>query len=63
MEYTPWNIHTALLGFVLLWLYHEFLFGDVILVVVTHNLHDYFTGTGAITWLPRYQKNNPEDYG
>ena len=29
----------------------------------THILQGYFTGTGAITWLPQCQWSNPEKYG
>ena len=28
----------------------------------THILQGYFTGTGAITWLPQCQWSNPEGY-
>ena len=31
--------------------------------LMTHILQDYFTGTGAIVWLPQCQWNNPEGYG
>ena len=30
---------------------------------MTHNLQGYFTGTGAIMWLPQCQWRNPEGYG
>ena len=29
----------------------------------THILQGYFTGTGAIKWLPQCQWSNPEEYG
>ena len=29
----------------------------------THNLQGYFTGTGAIIWLPQCQRSIPEQYG
>ena len=29
----------------------------------SHIRHDYFTGTGAIVWLPQCQWSNPEGYG
>ena len=28
-----------------------------------HILQDYFTGTGAIIWLPQCYWSNPEEYG
>ena len=33
------------------------------LVNLTHILQGYFTGTGAIIWLPQCQWSNPEDKG
>ena len=35
----------------------------LVLADITHILQGYFTGTGAIIWLPQYQWSNPEEYG
>ena len=56
------DIHMVLLCFVLLWLYHELWWVDLC-GLFTHILQGYFTGTGAIIWLPQCQWSNPEGYG
>ena len=33
------------------------------MVDFTHILQGYFTGTGAIIWLPQCKWSNPEEYG
>ena len=38
-------------------------FGPDRQVSFTHILQGYFTGTGAIIWLPQCQWSNPEEYG
>ena len=54
-QYISQNMYTVVLCFALLWLYHQFL--------RMHILQGYFTGTGAIIWLPQCQWSNPEGYG
>ena len=49
--YNPRNMHTVWLCYC--WVMVEF----------TLILQDYFTGTGAILWLPQCQWSNPEQYG
>ena len=60
-QYIPWNMHTVLLCFVLLWLYYQCLLHSC--DALTHILQGSFTGTGAILWLPQCQWGNPEGYG
>ena len=37
--------------------------GLSVLTDFTHIFQGYFTGTGAIMWLPQCQWSNPEGYG
>ena len=41
----------------------EWPYCDLVFANFTHILQGYFTGAGAIVWLPQYQWSNPEGYG
>ena len=60
LEYLPQNMTTVLLLFAL------FFISSVLIGLYggfTHILQGYFTGTGAIIWLPQCQWSNPEGHG
>ena len=40
----------------------DVLCGGLVPVNITNILQGYFTGTGAIIWLPQCQLSNPEEY-
>ena len=54
------HIQTASLCFFSLWLFHHTWVDSW--DPLTHILQGYFTGTGAVIWLPQCQWHNPEEY-
>ena len=46
-----------------IWLSYGLVWFGLVQVDFTHTLPSYFTGAGAVMWLPQWKWNNTDEYG